>query len=95
MRHGRKSKTKRFNGFKQHVETDLDTELILAGAVTPANRPEEEATPLLQADLKAQGLAPDEVYVDRAYVNSSLVDEVEENGGKVLSKPWGGVNPKV
>jgi hypothetical protein len=94
MRHGRKSKTKRFNGFKQHVETDLDTELILAGAVTPANRPEEEATPLLQADLKAQGLAPDEVYVDRAYVNSSLVDEVEENGGKVLSKPWGGVNPK-
>jgi hypothetical protein len=26
MRHGRKSKSKRFNGYKQHVGTDLDTE---------------------------------------------------------------------
>jgi hypothetical protein len=39
MRHGRKSKSKRFNGYKQHLATDLDEELILACAVTPANRP--------------------------------------------------------
>lgn len=51
MRHGRKSKSKRFNGYKQHIATDLDTALILVCAVTPANRPEEEATPLLKADL--------------------------------------------
>ena len=37
MRHGRKSKSKRFNGYKQHIATDLDTTLILACAVTPAN----------------------------------------------------------
>src|SRR5450631_2026239 len=42
MRHGRKSKSKRFNGYKRHIATDLDTNLILACAVTPANRPEEE-----------------------------------------------------
>ena len=35
MRHGRKSKTKRFNGYKRHIATDLDTMLILACAVTP------------------------------------------------------------
>jgi hypothetical protein len=29
MRHGRKSRSKRFNGFKQHVGLDLDTDLIL------------------------------------------------------------------
>ena len=40
MRHGRKSKSKRFNGFKQHVSTHLDADLILACTVTPANRPE-------------------------------------------------------
>ncbi|NOK17180.1 DUF4114 domain-containing protein [Corallococcus carmarthensis] len=37
MRHGRKSK--RFNGYKQHLSTDLDTDLVVACAVTPANRP--------------------------------------------------------
>ena len=41
MRHGRKSKSKRFNGFKSHIAMDIDTDLILACAVMPANRPEE------------------------------------------------------
>jgi hypothetical protein len=52
MRHGRKSKSKRFDGYKQHLAADLDSTLILAAAVTPANRPEEEATPALQADIE-------------------------------------------
>jgi hypothetical protein len=51
MRHGRKSKTKLFNGYKRHIALDLDTDLIVAGAITPANRPEEEAAPLLKADI--------------------------------------------
>ncbi|MGC3997731.1 MAG: transposase [Anaeromyxobacter sp.] len=38
MRHGRKSKTMRFNGYKRHIATDLDSGLILSGAITPANR---------------------------------------------------------
>ncbi len=53
MRHGRKSKTKRFNGYKRHIATDLDSGLILAGAITPANRPEDEAAPVLQRDIAA------------------------------------------
>lgn len=43
MRHGRKSKSKRFNGYKRHVALDLDTDFILAGALLPANRPEAQA----------------------------------------------------
>ena len=94
MRHGRKSKSKRFNGYKQHIGTDLDTDLIIACAVTPANRPEEEATPELEADLSRLGMAPDELFIDRAYLNSSLAENVARAGGQIVCKPWSGRNPK-
>lgn len=88
MRHGRKSKTKRFNGFKQHIASDLDSKLIVACAITPANRPEEEAAPELAAAVARQGLTIGELSVDRAYVNSELVEQVRASGGEILCKPW-------
>lgn len=88
MRHGRKSKSKRFNGYKQHVATDLNSDLILACAITPANRPEEEATPQLKADLDLQRASIGRLYVDRGYINSELVDDVQREGGEVVCKPW-------
>ncbi|MFY1829099.1 transposase [Myxococcus fulvus] len=69
MRHGRKSKSNRFNGYKQRVGIDLDRELVLACAVTPANRPEEDTSPALQEDLSHQDLFPDVLLVDRAYLD--------------------------
>ena len=94
MRHGRKSKSKRFNGYKQHLSTHLDAGLVLACAVTPANRPEEEATVALTADMARMELAPDELQIDRAYINSELAEQVEQGGGDVVSKPWKGANAK-
>lgn len=94
MRHGRKSKSKRFNGYKQHVSTHLDAKLVLACAVTPANRPEDEATPQLQADMARMGFEPDELFIDRAYLNSSLVEDVAKRAGTVVCKPWKGNNAK-
>jgi Transposase DDE domain/Transposase domain (DUF772) len=94
MRHGRKSKSKRFDGYKQHVSTDLETDLVLACAVTPANRPEEEAAPALSADMAHMGLSPDELQIDRAYLNSDLSEQVIERGGTVVCKPWKGNNSK-
>lgn len=88
MRHGRKSKSKRFNGYKEHIATDLDSGLIRACAVTPANRPEEEAMPELQTDLQHQKVKVRELAVDRAYVNSSMARDVLANGGEVICKPW-------
>jgi hypothetical protein len=88
MRHGRKSKSKRFNGFKQHVATDLDSDLILACAVTPANRPEAEATPALQEDMEHHGVRIGELHIDRGYIASPVVDKVLEQRGEVLCKPW-------
>ena len=94
MRHGRKSKSKRFNGYKEHIGVDLDTDLIVACAVTPANRPEEEAAGQLKADLERQKLQVQELSIDRAYVNSELVTTVEAEGGTVLAKPWPSRNSK-
>lgn len=95
MRHGRKSKSKRFNGYKQHIGTDLDTELIVACAVTPANRPEEEATAELQADMARQELFPDVLLIDRAYLNSDLTGDVLASGGDVVCRPWRGASAKA
>lgn len=89
MRHGRKSRSKRFDGYKEHIARDLDFSAIVACAVTPANRPEEEGAPLINGDIKRQGLRLIELHIDRAYVNSPVVDEVIDNGGTVFAKPWG------
>jgi len=87
MRHGRKSKSQRIDGYKRHVATDLDSGLILACALTPANRPEAEAVPSLEADLTAQGLQVDELEVDQAYVNSTMAQDIRARGGRVLCRP--------
>jgi hypothetical protein len=89
MRHGRKSKSKRFDGYKEHIARDLDFAAIVACAVTPANRPEEEGAVPLADDIKRQRLRLVELHIDRAYVNSPVVDDVFAAGGTVFAKPWG------
>ena len=88
MRHGRKTKSKRFNGYKRHLAIDLDTLLILAVAVLPANRPEQEAAPSLVADIVAQGLTIEALYLDRGYINAPIVDEILARRGAVICRPW-------
>jgi len=89
MRHGRKSKHKRFNGYKRHVATSLEDDLILACAVTPANHPEDEAGEPLKADIERQRLGPiAELYIDRGYLSSPVVSTVRKAGGVVLCRPW-------
>ena len=82
-------RSRRFNGFKRHVAADLDTDLILACAITPANRPEEEAVPNLRQDLARQPRSEiGELSIDRGYVGSNLVTEFVAEGREVLCKPW-------
>jgi len=88
MRHGRKTKSKRFNGYKRHLAIDLDTTLVLAVAVLSANRPEADAAPSLVVDIKAQGLEIDELYIDRGYINAPIVDEIRARRGLVVCRPW-------
>jgi len=93
MRHGRKSKSKRFDGYKRHIAVDMDTALILACALAPANQPEGLAATDLAADLKHCGLSPDSLFIDRAYVNAPIVDAVvAKKKGPVVCRPWQATN---
>jgi IS5 family transposase len=73
MRHGRKTKRVRIDGSKRHVLTDLDTDLVPAVGVTPANAAEAEVADQITADLEAQQRTLAELDIDRADLSSSLV----------------------
>lgn len=88
MRHGRKSKTKAFNGYKRHVAVDLDTKLVLAVALRPANEPEREALAELWDQLCEQGQRISAVYMDRGYIGSDVIVEILDAGAEVVCKPW-------
>lgn len=75
MRHGRKSRSVRVDGDTRHVLHDLDTGLIRAGGITPANVPEASVTKEIDADLKTQGVRFTELHIDRGYVSSHFVRE--------------------
>ncbi len=76
MRHGRKSRSVRFSGYKRHVLRDLDTGLVRAVGLTPANAPEASVTEAIAQDLSRQpGAELKELHIDRAYLSSELVRE--------------------
>jgi transposase len=52
---------------------DLDTGLVPAVGITPANVPEAAVTDDIQADLQAAGLSLAELHIDRACLSSALV----------------------
>ncbi|QBD75152.1 IS1182 family transposase [Ktedonosporobacter rubrisoli] len=87
MRHGRKSRSVRVDGYKRHVLHDLDTCLIRAVGITPANAPEASVTEVISEDLAQQAASLKELHIDRAYLSSHLVrergDELE-----VFCKAW-------
>ena len=98
MRHGRKSRSKRFEGYKRHVLRDLDTGLVRAVGVTPANAPEAKVTEGIACDLAPQEVELEELHIDRAYLSSELVRERPDRL-KVYCKAWavhnGGRYPKT
>jgi hypothetical protein len=87
MRHGRKSRSVRVDGYKRHVLHDLDSGLIRAVGITPANVPEASATPEISADLERQGVRIKELHIDRGYLSSHLVRERSEEL-EIYCKAW-------
>src|SRR6266567_4152317 len=87
MRHGRKSRSVRVDGYKRHVLHDLDSGLIRAVGVTPANVAEASVTEAISADLKQQEVSLKELHIDRAYLSSHLVRERSDNL-EVYCKAW-------
>lgn len=85
MRHGRKSKTKRFNGYKRHIA--MAHGLILATAVEPANVREHEPTEKLLAGVAHFGDV-EILDIDRGYLPSPAVEALHQSGKRVNSRPW-------
>ena len=73
MRHGRKSRSQRVDGYKRHALRDLDSGFIRAVGLTAANAPEASVTEDLQGDLDRQGAEVSELHIDRAYLSSGWV----------------------
>jgi len=73
MRHGRKSRRSRFDGYKRHVLKDLDSGLVRVVGVTPANVPEASVSDGIAQDLTSQEAELRELHIDRAYLSSELV----------------------
>ena len=70
MRHGRKSRSVRVDGYKRHVLRDLDTGLIRAVGMTPANAAEATVTEAIAADL-----ARSAGHVERTAYRSGLLEQ--------------------
>jgi Transposase DDE domain/Transposase domain (DUF772) len=87
MRHGRKSRSVRVDGYKRHVLHDLDTGLIRAVGITAANAPEASVTPAISADLATQAVSLKELHIDRAYLSSHLVRERSDEL-EIYCKAW-------
>lgn len=102
-RHGRKSKSQKFVGYKRTLGICLDTGLVLAVHVAPANKPEGAAARPISRDLSRYGGTEAEseeaalsavaemvssVSVDMAYLSSDLVKAAREAGKTVLCKAF-------
>ena len=87
MRHGRKSRHKRIDGYKRHSLLDLDLGMVRAVGLTPANEPEATVTEAIEADLAMQSVTLNELHIDRAYLASSLVKQRSEEL-TIFCKAW-------
>jgi len=87
MRHGRKSRSLLVDGYKRHGLRDLDSRLISAVGVTPANAPEASVTDAIETDLAAQHCTLRELHIDRAYLASPLVQHRPETL-TIFCKAW-------
>lgn len=87
MRHGRKSSSRTINGYKQHIAIEMDSELILATSVRPANEPEYLATEYLKPTIVATGCV-EEYQIDRGYLAADWTKELFNEKKKVVCKPW-------
>jgi hypothetical protein len=91
MRHGRKTRTKPFTGYKRHVVKLLDADLIVGAIVRPANEPEQHALALLTPDVLQHG-SLSELFIDRGYLASVRVGELHAEGVAIRAKAWTSVN---
>ena len=87
MRHGRKSRSHRFDGHKAQVAADTDSQLIIAVEVLPGNAPDaEQALEAVGASEAATGCQVDETLADCAYGAGETRAEFAASGRRLVAK---------
>lgn len=93
MRHGRKSASRTFNGYKTHIAMDQDSEFISAVEVSGANIHDGEvATDLL--DQQPSEDLPESIMGDHCYGAGDVREEMEKRGVLVKAPVPDPPNPK-
>ena len=88
MRHGRKSKTQAFAGYKRHIMMDGDVRGLVVGVeVLAGNVTEHEGAAPLVESAENRGYVLDEAHVDRGYWASESLQERRSEGLRLVSKP--------
>jgi hypothetical protein len=87
MRHGRKSKAKRFDGHKLQVATDTESQLITAVAVLPGNAADhDEALAVVEESEAQTGCEVEETMGDTAYGDGATRQQFADSGRKLVAK---------
>lgn len=99
-RHGHKTQSRGFDGYKGHVAIDPDSEIITATDVTPGNVADGAvAETLIGAELenakKAAANEPVEIYGDASYGTADVVEKIEAVGAEANVKVQAASPPRV
>jgi hypothetical protein len=87
MRHGRKSRSRPFTGYKRHLVKLLDSDLIVDAVARPANEPEHPMLAPLTAAVAPHGALTD-LWIDRGYLASDAIPALRARGVALHAKPW-------
>lgn len=87
MRHGRKSQSHKFNGYKRFFIVMAGTRLVAGALAQPANQAESDATTALLDDLKRHGDV-EGLDFDRGFLVSNVIEELKNQDIEIRCKPW-------
>ena len=87
MRHGRKSRSRPFTGYKRHVVKLLGPDLIVEAVARPANEPEHLVLATLTTEVGRHGPLTD-LWMDRGYLASAEIPVLHAGGVALHAKPW-------
>jgi hypothetical protein len=87
MRHGRKSKTKRFDGHKLQMATETESQLITGVAVLPGNAADhDEALAVVEESEAQTGCEVEETIGDTAYGDGATRQQFADAGRRLVAK---------
>ena len=87
MRHGRKSRSRPFTGYKRHLVKLREPDLIVEAVARPANEPEHTVLATLTTAVARHGRLTD-LWMDRGYLASPEIPRLHARGVTLHAKPW-------